>query len=682
MGLVNSIRPYNPPLFKIHSNIKKISSTFLSNILVEDNMKDLISLKIFKDDEQRRIILTIISGILLLISWTGLWKGILPFDPAIISIIISGTPILLEAARGLITAFDLKANVLVSIALIASVAIGEYFAAGEIAVIMMIGEILEDRTVRKSQESVKELIQLTPPVARIKTSDGEEEVSIEQVNVDDTILVKPGESIPVDGIIVKGHTSINQSIITGESMPVDKTVNDEVFVGTLNQLGAIEIKATKVGEDTSLAKLIRLVRDAENKKAPVVRITDRVATIIVPMAIFASIATYLLTQDIIRLVTILVVFCPCALVLATPTAIMAGIGNASRRGILIKSGEALEKVGHVNILAFDKTGTITKGKPEVIDIIPLNRGYSRKEILRWAASAEKYSEHPLGKAVYAKAEEKSLDTTDPHEFKIELGQGIMAYVNHKKVLVGNQKLIKRNRIELTPQQKECIHSHEKEGKTVLVVALENLIVGLVTVADKVKDNALETVSQLNEMVDEILLLTGDNRETAYSIAGQVGIDEVYPEQLPDDKVHVIESHLNDDRKVCMIGDGINDAPALAISDVGVSMGALGADVAIETADIALMSDDIGKIPEMITLSRKVLDTINVNIMVPILINFTAILLAAFGIIGPVMGALIHNTGSVLVVANSSRLIRYNGKREPSKGPKTITIPPNLMEDKN
>lgn len=645
-------------------------------------MKDLISLKIFKDDEQRRIILTIISGILLLISWTGLWKGILPFDPAIISIIISGTPILLEAARGLITAFDLKANVLVSIALIASVAIGEYFAAGEIAVIMMIGEILEDRTVRKSQESVKELIQLTPPVARIKTSDGEEEVPIEHVNVDDTILVKPGESIPVDGIIIKGHTSINQSIITGESMPVDKTVNDDVFVGTLNQLGAIEVKATKVGEDTSLAKLIRLVRDAENKKAPVVRITDRVATIIVPMAIFASIVTYLLTQDIIRLVTILVVFCPCALVLATPTAIMAGIGNASRRGILIKSGEALEKVGHVNIVAFDKTGTITKGKPEVIDIIPLNRDYSRKEILGWAASAEKYSEHPLGKAIYTKAKERSLDTTDPQEFKIELGQGVMAYVNHKKVLVGNQKLIKRNRIELTPQQKECIHLHEKEGKTVLVVALENLIVGMVTVADKVKDNAPETVSQLKEMVDEILLLTGDNRETAYSIAGQVGIDEVYPEQLPDDKVHVIESHLNYDRKVCMIGDGINDAPALAISDVGVSMGALGADVAIETADIALMSDDISKIPEMITLSRKVLGTINVNIVVPILINFTAILLAAFGIIGPVMGALIHNTGSVLVVANSSRLIRYDGKLKPSKGPKTITIPPKLMEDKN
>ena len=639
-------------------------------------MRDLTTPKILKDSEQRTIFLTIISGVFLLISWSGLLKSILPFDPAIISIIISGTPILLEAAKGLITAFDLKANVLVSIALIASVTIGEYFAAGEIAVIMMIGEILEDRTVRKAQESVRKLIQLTPPVARIRTPHGEKKVPIEQVKVGDTILVKPGESIPVDGIIIKGHTSINQSIITGESMPVDKTVDDDVFVGTLNQLGAIEIKATKVGEDTSLAKLIRLVRESENKKAPVVRITDRVATIIVPMAILASIATYFLTKDIIRVVTILVVFCPCALVLATPTAIMAGIGNASRKGILIKSGEALEKVGNVNTVAFDKTGTITNGKPEVIDIIPLNQDYIEEEILRWASSAEKFSEHPLGKAVYEKAQERSVDVADPQEFKIELGQGVMAQVDNKSIFVGNQKLIKRNKLELTPQQSKSVHFYENQGKTVLLVAVENQIVGLVTVADKVKTNVPETVSQLKTMVDEILLLTGDNQDTGHSIARQVGIDEVYTEQLPDDKVQVIESHLNDKRKVCMIGDGINDAPALAISDVGVSMGALGADVAIETADIALMSDDIGNIPELIILSRKVLSTININIVVPILINFTAILLAAFGIIGPVMGALIHNVGSVLVVANSSRLIRYDSKFKPSKKPST-SKPSNL-----
>jgi heavy metal translocating P-type ATPase len=635
-----------------------------------DGLNDFIS-----SSENRTIILTIISAVFLLISWLGLLRDILPFDPALISIVISGTPILLEAAKGLITSFDLKANVLVSIALIASVAIGEYFAAGEIAVIMMIGEILEDRTVRKAQESVKKLIQLTPQVARIRTPDGEREVHISEVKVNDIILVRPGESIPVDGIIMKGHTSINQSIITGESMPVDKTSGDEVFVGTLNQLGAVEIKATKVGEDTSLAKLIRLVKESEDKKAPVVRITDRVATIIVPMAILASIVTYFITYDIIRVVTILVVFCPCALVLATPTAIMAGIGNASRKGILIKSGEALEKVGRIDTIAFDKTGTITNGKPELIEIIPLNSNNSEEEVLEWAAAAEKFSEHPIGKAVYAKAQKRSLDSVDPQEFKIELGQGIIAMVNNKNVLVGNQKLIKRNEIELTPEEMDIIHSHENQGKTVLMVVVENSVIGLLTVADRVKDNAPEAILQLKGMVDEILLLTGDNKDTANSIASQVGIDEVYYEQLPDDKVHIIENQLNDNKKVAMVGDGINDAPALAISNVGVSMGALGADVAIETADIALMSDDISKIPELINLSNKVLGTINVNIVVPILINFVAILLAAFGIIGPVAGALIHNAGSVLVVANSSRLITYKGKLKSSKKSSAFYVRP-------
>lgn len=458
-------------------------------------------------------------------------------------------------------------------------------------------------------------------------------------------------------------------------MPVDKTSGDEVFVGTLNQLGAVEIKATKVGEDTSLAKLIRLVKESEDKKAPVVRITDRVATIIVPMAILASIVTYFLTYDIIRVVTILVVFCPCALVLATPTAIMAGIGNASRKGILIKSGEALEKVGRIDTIAFDKTGTITNGKPELIEIIPLNSNNSEEEVLEWAAAAEKFSEHPIGKAVHAKAQERSLDSVDPQEFKIELGQGIIAMVNNKNVLVGNQKLIKRNGIELTPEEMDIIHSHENQGKTVLMVVVENLVIGLLTVADRVKDNAPEAILQLKGMVDEILLLTGDNKDTANFIARQVGIDEVYYEQLPDDKVRIIEKQLNDNKKVVMVGDGINDAPALAISNVGVSMGALGADVAIETADIALMSDDISKIPELINLSNKVLGTINVNIVVPILINFVAILLAAFGIIGPVAGALIHNAGSVLVVANSSRLITYKGKVKPSKKSSAYYVPP-------
>lgn len=627
----------------------------------------LLSLnKFIKDAEYRTIILTVISGILLLISWTGLFKDILPFDVALLSVLISGTPILLEAARGLWNSFDITAGVLVSIALIASVAIGQYFAAGEIAVIMMIGEILEDRTVRKARESVKKLIQLTPQVARIKTPEGESEISTQELKIGDIILIKPGESIPVDGVIIKGHTSINQAIITGESMPVDKKIGDDIFIGTLNQLGAIEIKATKVGQDTSLAKLIKLVKESENKKAPIVRTTDRVATYIVPLAVLASVITYMLTKDITRLVTILVVFCPCALVLATPTAIMAGIGNASRKGILIKSGEALEHVGRINTIAFDKTGTITYGKPEVIDIISFNQDYDEEKILLVASVAEKFSEHPIGSAISTKAREKELEVTDPQKFKLKLGQGVIASVDNQEILVGNQKLIAtESLIKMSDEHNRVIESYESQGKTVLLVVISNLLIGLITVADRIKNQSRENINKIKEMgIDEVFLLTGDNEKTAFSIAKQIGVDNVYAEQLPADKVHFIEDQLSANKKVGMIGDGINDAPALARSDVGIAMGALGSDVAIETADVALMSDDISKIPELIDLSRKVLGTINVNIVVPIMINFAAVILAALGIIGPVAGALIHNLGSVLVVANSSRLINYRMNKKP------------------
>lgn len=632
------------------------------------DIKNNISFNKFKtDSEYRSIVLTIISAVFLLISWSGILKNVIPFDVALVSVVISGTPILLEAAKGLITSFDLKANVLVSIALIASLLIGEYFAAAEIAVIMMIGEILEDRTVRKARESVKKLLELTPPMARIKTPDGEREIPVEDLAMGDILLVKPGESIPVDGIIIKGHTSIDQSILTGESMPVDKKIGDEVFIGTLNQLGVIEVEATKVGEDTSLAKLIRLVRDSEDKKAPVVRSTDRVATVIVPLAVAASLITYFLTQDIIRLVTILVVFCPCALVLATPTAIMAGIGNASRKGILIKSGEALETVGKVDVIAFDKTGTITYGKPEVAEVMSLSDEYTPEEILSISAMAEKFSEHPIGQAVLHKAENELLSVDDPQKFRVELGQGVEADIDNQQVLVGNRKLMDNNLVLITPEMIDIMKFQENRGKTVLLVAIEQSIIGIITVADRIKGESREIVEELKEIgIKEVFLLTGDNQVTASSIARDIGVDRVYSQQLPEDKVRVIEEQLQQNRKVGMIGDGINDAPALARSNVGVAMGALGSDVAIETADVALMSDDISKIPELIHLSRKVRGTINVNIVVPILINFTAIVLAAFGIIGPVAGALIHNLGSVLVVGNSSRLINYRRNKTSKK----------------
>ena len=354
-----------------------------------------------------------------------------------------------------------------------------------------------------------------------------------------------------------------------------------------------------------------------------------------------------------------------------PTAIMAGIGNASRKGILIKSGEALEHVGRIDAIAFDKTGTVTYGKPEVIDIISLNKDYNKEKVLLVASIAEKFSEHPLGSAISVKAREKSLKVNDPQEFKLKLGQGVMATFDNQTILIGNLKLIAtESQVKITEEENRVIESYENQGKTVLLVVVSNMLIGLITVADKIKNQSLENINKIKQMgINEVFLLTGDNEKTAFSIAKQIGVDNVYAEQLPEDKVRFIEDQLSNNKKVGMIGDGINDAPALARSDVGIAMGALGSDVAIETADVALMSDDISKIPELIDLSRKVLGTINVNIVVPILINFTAVILAGFGIIGPVAGALIHNLGSVLVVANSSRLINYrtNKKTKNQKG---------------
>jgi len=606
-----------------------------------------------------KLISTVVSGIFLVISWLGWLKEVLPFDPALVAIVLSGVPILYIAGEGIIKRFDITAGFLVSIALIAAAAIGEYFAAGEVAFIMMIGELLENWTVRKAKQGVEKLVRLAPAMARIRTENGECEIPVAVVRVGDVLLVKPGETIPVDGRIINGQTTIDQAIITGESLPVDKAVNDEVYVGTLNRMGTIEITATKVGEDTSLAKLVRLVKEAEAKKAPVVRVADRWATIIVPAALICSIVVYWLTRDITRAVTILVVFCPCALVLATPTAIMAGIGNASRKGILIKSGEALEKVGSIDLIAFDKTGTITCGKPEVTGVVSLTRDYPEEIVLQLAAGAESFSEHPLGRAIVMKARESSLSITDPDGFQLILGRGIIATVGSEQIMVGNLDLLRNNDVVCSDMLLQQISILQKDGKTVMLVAINGKTAGMIMVADRIKGSASEAIQELKTKYDlEVLLLTGDNWNTAAAIAGQAEIDRIYAGQLPEGKVAVIKEQMNQGKRVCMIGDGVNDAPALATAAVGIAMGVLGSDIAIEAADIALMSDDIKKIPELIGLAKKVLRTVTQNVWISMSINFGAIVLAAVGMMGPVVGALAHNLGSVLVVLHSAAILRY------------------------
>ncbi|MFZ5643214.1 MAG: heavy metal translocating P-type ATPase [Bacillota bacterium] len=603
--------------------------------------------------------LTAISGLFLVFSWFGLLKEQLGFDPAWVSIIISGVPIIKGAMTGLVTQGDIKAGLLVSIALIASVAAGEYFAAGEVAFIMMIGEILENRTVAKAKSGIKELLNVVPSVARVRRNGEELTVDVEDIKVGDLVLVKPGERIPVDGEVVSGRSSVCQAAVTGESMPIDKSYGDNVYVGSLNQLGALEIRATNVGEDTTLAKVVKMVEEAENNKAPVIRTADRWATWMVPSALLIAALVYIVTGNPIRAVTILIVFCPCALCLATPTAIMAGIGNAAKKGILVKSGVAMELSGKIDTVVFDKTGTLTIGKPEVTEIRCFG-GIGESDLLKLVATAEKFSEHPLARAISRKALEYGIAVPDPDSFLVLLGHGVKAVAGDIHILVGSRKLMEQESVSILTEAEDFINICEQKGETVLLIAVDSTLIGAISVADPVKEDSAVAVKKLKKIgVREIWMITGDNQKVAASIALKTDINNYIGEQLPDDKGNAIKQLKKKGRHVAMVGDGINDAPALAMADVGIAMGVSGTDIAVQTSDIALMSDEINKIPVLIKLSRKVLHTININILVSMLINLFAIVLASIGIMGPIIGALVHNAGSVLVVFNSSRLIKYS-----------------------
>lgn len=613
--------------------------------------------KFREKEEFRTLCLTILSGIVLIISFFKLIPQ-LPFDAAWIAIIISGIPIVFGATKGLITEFDVTADLLVAIALIAALIIGQYFAAGEVAFIMQLGTVLEDVTADRSHKSLQSLIKLTPQKACLHSLNGDREILVSQVKKGDILLVRPGESIPVDGRILRGNTSIDQSIMTGESVPVDKAAGDEVYQGTINQQGAIEIKAINVGDDSSLKKMIHLVKQAEENKAPIVRIADKWARILVPIALGCSILILIITKDIHRAVTALVVFCPCSLILATPTAIMAAIGNATKKGILIKSGSAVETAAKLDTIVMDKTGTLTYGKLQVEDIVIFDQNISKTDFIKLIASTEKFSEHPLGKAVVAYSQSHNITPEDPESFAMEAGKGISATICGHKLSIG-MKIIGQELINSSPRALEFIEQTQKYGKTVLPVALDGKIAGIITIADTLRKEAKSTISDLKKAgISHMIMLTGDNQTVANSIGQSINMTDIFASQLPGDKSATIKKLIEEGYSVGMLGDGVNDAPALATASVGIVMGAIGSDVAIEAADIALMSDDISKLPFLIRLCRKTRSRIIFNIIISMCINFFAIILAGFGILNPVTAALVHNCGSVFVVVNSALLLTY------------------------
>ena len=608
---------------------------------------------------KKEITLLAISGGALVVSIFDLLP--LPFDAAWVAILLCGIPIVLEALIGLITAFDIKADVLVSLALIAAVLIGEDFAAGEVAFIMQLGALLEDVTVARARAGIEKLVHLTPQTARLLLPDGENIVPAGQVRVGDRLRVLPGESIPVDGVITSGQTSINQAVMTGESLPVDKTVGDEVSSGTVNQYGAFEMRATKVGEDSSIQRMIRLVQSADAGKARIVGLADRWATWIVVVALTAAALTWLITGEIIRAVTILVVFCPCALVLATPTAIMAAIGNATRHGFLVREGDALERLAAVRKIAFDKTGTLTYGTPRVVAVASALAGLDRAGLYALAAGAEQLSEHPLGKAVVAGYREENSGEIAPAEsFEMLPGRGISAVVDGRRVLAGNPQLLADHGVAVSPDAER--QRLLEEGATMIYVAVDGVFAGYLALSDTLRAESAATIAALEAAGVRPVLLTGDHESAAGAIAARLGIREVRAGCLPEDKLEEIGRWQRDGVHVCMIGDGVNDAPALKKADVGIAMGGVGSDIAVEAADIALVDDEVKELPHLMALSRRMMTTIRINLTFSMGLNFLAIFLAMAGTLNPVVGALVHNAGSVAVILNSALLLKWRRRQ--------------------
>ena len=614
-----------------------------------------------------------IGGAALLISLLGIP---LPFDTAWVAIVLCGVPILLEAVFGLVTAFDIKADVLVSIALVASVVIGETFAAGEVAFIMQLGALLEDLTVSRARAGIEKLVKLTPRTARVVSGGAERIIPAEEVQVGDRLRVLPGETIPVDGVILSGQTSVNQAVMTGESLPVDKEPGDQVSSGTVNQFGSFEMEAVKVGEDSSIQRMVRLVQSADAGKAKIVGIADRWATWIVVIALSAAGLTWLFSGELIRAVTILVVFCPCALVLATPTAIMAAIGNATRHGLLVREGDALERLAGVSRVVFDKTGTLTRGIPRVAAVVSALPGLSREKLWHLAASAELRSEHPLGRAVVRDCPAGTGDTiAEPDAFEMLPGRGVRARVDGHGVAAGNRALLEELGVPFSAAA-EAARPYESEGCSVIHVAVDGQWAGLLALSDTLRPEAADTVARVKACGVSPVLLTGDHQNAANCIAGQLGIDLVRAGCLPEDKLNWIDESQKAGSQVCMIGDGINDAPALKKAHVGIAMGGVGSDIAVDAADIVLVSDDIGELPHLLRLSKRMMRTIKCNLTFSMALNFAAILLAISGVLNPVVGALVHNAGSVVVIIHSALLLKWrSGTVSAAVSPIPEEIPP-------
>lgn len=576
-------------------------------------------------------------------------------SPLYLAAALSGSVYIWYSAIQGIRKRDFTADIPVSLATAAALAIGQYSAAAVVAALLLLGGLLESFAAARAGKALEALARLLPARVTVRRDGRDLAASLEELRVGDILLIRSGERIAVDGIVESGGASVDQAAITGESSAVEKRPGDQVYAWTLAVVGALEVRATRVGEETTLGQIRRMVAEAEGQKAPIERLLDRYARYYTPVAIMLGGLLWWWTGDVLRAITVLIVFCPCVMVLATPTALVASIGNAAMRGSLVKKGGTIESLAKVDTIAFDKTGTLTHGEPRLVQVLPLN-GMAPKKLLRLAAVAEKFSEHPLGKAVLRAAGAEGLAIADPEEFEALPGMGVRARVDGADTVLGQPRLFAEQGIPI-PQDAEADFGRlVSQGRTVLLAARDGEVLGTLVLEDGLRPKAGGTVSRFKGMGVRTILITGDNEATARRIAAELGMAEVHADVLPHQKVEIVRRLQAEGRSVAFVGDGVNDGPALAAADVGIAMGLAGTDVAIETAEIALLSDDLSKLPHLFLLSRLAIRAIQQNLVFSLGVLALAVALTIIGVLTPVTGALLHELSSLPVIANSARLI--------------------------
>ena len=596
-------------------------------------------------------------GLVILVNLLGLWHSPFPLDPLVaLTIVVAGLPIFKEAYSA-VTSRSITMEVAMTIGIAASLAVGEALASMIIVFFTLSSEFIEEFTVDRSRRAIEDLVAFTPKTARVKRDGEVIEMAIEAITKGDIVVIRPGERIPVDGPVVDGNALVNQAPITGESVPVEKVIGSEVFAGTVTQRGFLEVEAMTIGEDTTLGRIIKLVEEAESSKAPVQKFADSFASRFVPLVLLLAAVVAILSQSVVSAVSVIVVACPCAVAIATPLAVVASVGKAAKRGIIIKGGVYLEELSRVTTVVFDKTGTLTLGEPQVTDVKGFD-DHDDRDIITFAAIAELHSEHHLADAVARKALEYNVTVPVHQSCQIIAGKGVICEYVDTTIIMGNRELMTDNNLDVPRTVEEYMREREDDGKTTMIIAHDHHVCGVISVADVVRKETVEGLKELRLLgIQDFIMMTGDTKRAAKAIAKQVGINEVMAEMLPQDKVEAVRDLVKQGKTVLMVGDGVNDAPAITEASVGVAMGVAGSDVAIETADVVLMTDDFRNIAQAIRIGKRAVTNIKENIGASILFNVLGITLASVGILSPIMAAAVHALPDVILFLNASRLLK-------------------------